>query len=110
MQTVLSRIAPLFVFSSALALTACASTPGSQSGTPSQPMMSGSGGGGMMGGASGGHMRMGPMDKDAMCAMYKQMQSARTPEERRAMMNERMPGMSPEMQQQHMLMMQQQCQ
>jgi hypothetical protein len=37
------------------------------------------------------------------------MMSARTPEERSAMMNERMKNMSPEMRQRYMEMMQQQC-
>ena len=50
------------------------------------------------------------MDKDAMCAMYRNMQNASTDEQRHEMMERNMQGMSPEMRQQHMEMMQRQCQ
>ena len=63
----------------------------------------------------GGSMAAGPagmhrMDKDAMCAMYRKMQNAPTDEERHEMMERYMQNMSPEMRQQHMEMMQRQCQ
>lgn len=69
------------------------------------------GGCGMMG---AGHVA-GPggiqhMDKDAMCAMYRSMQNAPTEQDRQAMMERDMQGMSPEMRQRHMEMMRQQCQ
>ncbi|MCS0581447.1 hypothetical protein NX784_07580 [Massilia pinisoli] len=51
-----------------------------------------------------------PMDKDAMCAMYRDMQNAPNDQARQAMMDRRMQGMSPEMRQRHMDMMRQQCQ
>jgi len=74
-----------------------------------------SGGMGMMGQGGGGQMGMmgqggaGQMDMKSMCEMHGRMKSARTPEERGAMMDERMKGMSPEMRQRQMEMMQQQC-
>jgi hypothetical protein len=51
-----------------------------------------------------------PMDKDTMCAMYRDMQNAPNDAARQAMMDRRMQGMSPEMRQRHMDMMRQQCQ
>ncbi|MCC6071946.1 hypothetical protein ACFSQU_20650 [Massilia sp. GCM10020059] len=66
-------------------------------------------GSGMMGGAqSGGAMRAGQMDKDAMCAMYREMHGA-TAQQRQSMMEQHMKGMSHEMRQQHMEMMRQHC-
>jgi hypothetical protein len=63
----------------------------------------------MMGGnkAAGG---MQHMDKEAMCAMYRNMRDAPTEQARQAMMDRNMQGMPPEMRQQHMEMMRQQCQ
>lgn len=58
---------------------------------------------------SSGDAQMGMMDKQAMCDMHKKMMSAKTPEERRSMMDDRMKTMSPEMMQKHMQMMQEQC-
>ena len=75
--------------------------------------MMGGGQGGMMGGGQGGMMGQGgaagQMDMKSMCEMRDRMRNARTPEERSAMMNERMKNMSPEMRQRYMEMMQQQC-
>jgi hypothetical protein len=51
-----------------------------------------------------------PMNKDAMCAMYRDMQNAPNDQARQAMMDRKMAGMSPEMRQRHMDMMRQQCQ
>ena len=68
-------------------------------------MGQGSGQMGMMG--QGG--AAGQMDMKSMCEMHDRMKNARTPEERSAMMDERMKNMSPEMRQRHMEMMQQQC-
>lgn len=51
-----------------------------------------------------------PMNKDAMCAMYRDMQNAPNDQARQAMMDRQMQGMSPEMRQRHMDMMRQQCQ
>jgi uncharacterized membrane protein (DUF106 family) len=55
------------------------------------------------------HGGMHHMDKDAMCAMYRNMQNA-SEQERHEMMERNMQNMSPEMRQQHMEMMQKQCQ
>ena len=91
------------------------------SGTTGQGGMMGGGQGGMMGGGQGGMMgggqggmmgqggAAGQMDMKSMCEMRDRMRNARTPEERSAMMNERMKNMSPEMRQRYMEMMQQQC-
>jgi len=58
----------------------------------------------------GGQMgMMGNMDMKSMCEMHDRMMSARTPEERSAMMNERMKNMSPEMRERQVEMMRQQC-
>lgn len=63
----------------------------------------------MSSGSGSADEKMNMMDMKAMCDMYQKMMSAKTPEERRAMMNERMKNMSPEMMQKHMDMMQAQC-
>ena len=83
-----------------LALTGCATGQDAQhrqhhpqATTPQAP-------GTMSSGSSG--EQMGMMDMKSMCDMHQKMMSAKTPEERRAMMDERMKNMSPEM-------MQQQC-
>jgi hypothetical protein len=84
---------------------------------PSGGMMGGQSGGGMMGGQSGAGMmggtatgQMGPggTDMNQMCAMYRNMQSAPA-DQRQGMMDQQMKGMSPEMRQQHLEMMRQQC-
>lgn len=48
-------------------------------------------------------------DMKAMCDMHRKMMSTNIPEERRAMMDERMKNMSPEMMQKHMEQMQATC-
>ena len=90
------------------AVTACADQGGMMRGEHVGPYGSPMGGG-MMSGSSGGQMGMMQSDKKSMCEMYGQMTHARSPEERAAMMDERMKGMSPEMKQQQMQMMEQQC-
>jgi hypothetical protein len=55
-------------------------------------------------GAAGDQMAM--MDMKAMCEMHRKMMSTKTPEEQKAMMDERMKSMSPEMMKKHMAMMQ----
>lgn len=132
MQPTSFKVGSFFTLVAALVLSACASTqssPSVESSTASSgPMMGGasggapmmgsssSGQGGMMGGTSGGGMMGGSsashggmMDKQTMCQMYERMRSARTQEEHQAMMNQVMPGISPDMQQRHMQMMEQQC-
>jgi hypothetical protein len=80
-------------------------TMGGQSGAG---MMGGQSGAGMMGGTAASQAGPGGMDKNQMCAMYRNMQSAPA-DQRQAMMDQQMKGMSPEMRQQHLEMMRQQC-
>ena len=98
------------VISAAVTLTGCA---GTQDANQSGMMGGASAQGGMMSQGSGGQMGMmgqgGQMDMKSMCEMHDKMKNAGTQAERSAMMNERMKNMSPEMQQQHMEMMQKQC-
>ena len=66
-------------------------------------------GSGMMCGTQTSNTMMGgQMDKNKMCAMYRSMQEA-APQQRQSMMEHQMKGMSPEVRQQHMEMMRQQC-
>jgi len=57
---------------------------------------------------SGGAMHHGAQDMQAMCDMHKQMMGGKTEAERRAIIDEHMKRMSPEMRQ-HMQAMQEQC-
>jgi hypothetical protein len=96
-------------------MAAPASSGGSaaQGGMGSGAMMGSQSGCGMMGGNTTGSQAgcgMQHMDKDAMCAMYRSMRDAPTEQARQAMMDQNMKTMSPEMRQQHMEMMRQQCQ
>jgi hypothetical protein len=108
MKSLFPSIRPLAAVLIISALTGCANMPGSQhmqhhpQSSPSQAP------GPMSSGMSGGQSGM-MMDRQAMCDMHEKMMSAKTPEERRAMMNERMKDMSPEMMQKQMEMMQEQC-
>lgn len=52
-----------------------------------------------------GQMEMMMHDPKAMCEMHKKMMSGKTPEEQKAMMDERMKSMSPEMMKKHHAMM-----
>lgn len=84
-----------------------------QGGMGSGAMMGSQGGCGMMGANTTGNQAgcgMQHMDKDAMCAMYRNMRDAPNEQARQAMMDQNMKAMSPEMRQQHMEMMRQQCQ
>jgi hypothetical protein len=105
----------------AVTLAAC-TTPGDATGhtthhpdqaavSPAQPggmTMGGQSGTGMTAGTSTSQMKPEGMDMNQMCAMYRNMQN--TPmEQRQAMLDQQMKGMSPEMRQQHMEMMRQQC-
>ena len=61
-----------------------------------------------MSGAPSGQMQPGQMDMGAMCAMHRDMQKM-PPEQRQGMMDEKMKGMTPELRQHHMDMMQREC-
>jgi hypothetical protein len=91
--------------------------PQSESASGSSAAMGGTMGAGMTGSAAGCGMMTDcaaaqgkPMDKDAMCTMYRNMMSAPDDKARQSMMDRQMQGMSPEMRQRHMEMMKQQCQ
>ncbi|MGX4640375.1 hypothetical protein [Massilia sp. SYSU DXS3249] len=92
-----------------------AATPASAGTSPAQggmggAMTQGAPGCGMMGGAKpAGCGGMRPMDKEAMCAMHRDMRGAPDEQARHAMMERHMQGMSPEMRQRHMEMMRQHC-
>lgn len=49
------------------------------------------------------------MDMNVRCQVHRDMMSARTQQERRAMMERHMKGMSPDMMQKHLDMMQEKC-
>lgn len=109
MKSVLSTVGMFAVALTIAVLTGCATRqdvqhkqhhPDTTTSQATDAMSSGSG-------SADDKMRM--MDTKAMCDMHQKMMNARTPEERRAMMDERMKGMSPEMRQQHMDMMQEKC-
>lgn len=101
-----------------------AGTPSAQAGMMGGSMAGSQGGCGMMGSQGGCGMMgssqaasqaagaggMQQMNKEEMCAMYRNMRNAPNEQARQAMMDQRMRGMSPEMRQQHMEMMRQQCQ
>ena len=78
-------------------------TPGNQAGCG----MMGDSQAGSQTGSAGGTQRM---NKEDMCAMYRNMRDAPNEQARQAMMDRNMQGMSPEMRQRHMEMMRQQCQ
>lgn len=83
---------------------------GAQSGSEmmGRGTMGGQSGGGATGAGADGQSNQRAMDMNAMCVTYRDMQNASI-EQRRAMMDQQMKGMSPEMRQQHMEMMRQQC-
>ncbi|MFK3741102.1 hypothetical protein [Massilia sp. TN1-12] len=49
-------------------------------------------------------------DHHPMCTLNQRLERARTPEERQSILAEAMPGMLPEEREQHLLMMQRECQ
>jgi hypothetical protein len=70
----------------------------------------GAGSGGTAGSTgSGTGAEPGAGDQRAMCEMSRRIRGARTPAERQALMDQNMPGMSPELREQHLQMMLQQC-
>ena len=84
---------------------------GSSGTVPAQGgMMGGMMGGGMAGSQAAGAGGMQQMNKEEMCAMYRNMRDAPNEQARQAMMDRHMQAMSPAMRQQHMEMMRQQCQ
>ena len=88
-------------------LTACATNQDEQHGQHHPDSSASPAAGIMKNGPSGESMAM--KDMKAMCNMHEKMMAAKTPEERLAMMDERMKAMSPEMMQKHMGMMKEKC-
>jgi hypothetical protein len=70
----------------------------------------GSSGSAGSGTAAGSGEHMGMQGHQDMCRLHQQMMSARTPEERQALMEQAMPDMPKESREQHLQMMQQMCQ
>lgn len=100
---------------------ASSATSGAQGGAMGSGMMGGGMAGGTMMGSGGSCAMMGGdktagacgmqnMNKDQMCAMYRGMRDAPNEQARQAMMDHHMQGMSPQMRQQRMEIMRQQCQ
>jgi hypothetical protein len=69
----------------------------------------GAGSSGTTGSTSSGTGGQPGMDQYAMCEMNRRIMGARTPEERQALMDRNMPGVSPELREQHLQMMREQC-
>jgi len=95
-------------------LTACQSW---QAHTPERPppdrgvgMGAGSSGSAGSGTAAGSGEHMGMQGHQDMCKLHQQMMSARSPEERQAIMEQAMPDMPQESRERHLQMMQQMCQ
>jgi hypothetical protein len=68
--------------------------------------------GGSAGGASGasaGGASSSSADMQAMCALQQRLQAARSEQERQAILDQAMPGMTPDLRQQHLEMLRQQC-
>lgn len=83
---------------------------GAQGGAMAGGMMGSGGGCAMMGGTGQGACNMQDMSREQMCATYRGMRDAPDEQARQAMMERHMQGMSPQMRQQRMEMMRQQCQ
>jgi hypothetical protein len=64
---------------------------------------------GSQGGSSAG-ATAGARGEQSTCALYSKLAKAGSAEERQNLLDRALPGMSPEMQQQHLAMMQKQCQ
>lgn len=107
MNSIFSSIRPLAAVFGMVALTSCAAVQDDQYGQHHSESAVSQPSGAMSSGSSGDQMGM--MDMKTMCDMHQKMMSARTPEERSAMMNENMKNMSPEMMQKQMEMMQEKC-
>jgi hypothetical protein len=94
------------LISSLAFLTACATGPRTSQGNSAGSSTSQASGMMSSGDSSG---QMGMMDMKSMCDMHDKMMSAKTYEERQAIMDERMKNMSPQMRQDQLQMMQNKC-
>jgi hypothetical protein len=61
-------------------------------------------------GAAGATSTGAPLDQQSMCELQRRVSAARTPEERQALLEQAMPGMTPETQERHLQMMRESCQ
>jgi surface antigen len=102
-KLIVSYISSLTTMVLMVALTGCATNQDAQHDGHHAEAATSKASGPMVGGPSGDQMSM--MDMKAMCDMHQKMMRSKTPEEQRAMINEHMKTMSPEMRQQHMAMM-----
>ena len=104
----------MFVVLVAGALTACQSwqARGPEQPPPQRGVGTGAGSSGSAGSgtAAGSGEHMGMQGQQDMCKLHQQMMSARTPEERQAIMEQAMPDMPRESRERHLQMMQQMCQ
>jgi hypothetical protein len=92
--------------SSMVFLTACATGPAAQQGNSAGASTSETSG---MMSSGDSSAQTGMMDMKSMCDMHDKMMSAKTYEERQAIMDERMKNMSPQMRQDQLQMMQNRC-
>lgn len=60
-------------------------------------------------GASGAGATAGGPDKGSMCALQQRLDAAKSERDRQAIIDEAMPGMTPDLRQQHLEMLRQQC-
>lgn len=64
---------------------------------------------GAQGASSSAGATSGGPDKQSMCALQQRLDAAKSEPERRAIIDEAMPGMTPDLRQQHLEMLRQQC-
>jgi hypothetical protein len=74
----------------------------------SAPASTGGGAGGTSGGSAGGTSGS-SADMQEMCALQQRLQAARSEHERQAILDQAMPGMTPDLRQQHLEMLREQC-
>jgi hypothetical protein len=101
----------LFLFVGALA--SCQSwqahAPAQSRAPPHRGVGTGAGPSGAMGATASGGQESGMSDQEAACAMSRRIADAPTPEERQALMDQTMQGMSPETREEQLVAMRHQC-
>jgi hypothetical protein len=86
-------------------------TSGNASGGASGSEGTGSAGmSGARGGTAGAANTGAPLDQQSMCELQRRVTAARTPEERQALLEQALPGMTPETQERHLQIMSESCQ
>jgi hypothetical protein len=76
---------------------------------PHRGVGTGAGTSGAMGSTASGGQESGMSDQEAACEMSRRITDAHTPEERQALMDQTMQGMSPEARDEQLIVMRQQC-